>query len=49
VARLRARGVHVELVVFPDELHDFLLNSNWLKAYQATSDFFDRQFQMPQK
>ncbi len=49
VARLRARGVHVELLVFPDDVHDFLLNSNWIKGYQATSDFFDRQFQMPAK
>lgn len=49
VARLRARGVSVELLVFPDEIHDFLLNRDWLKAYQATSDFFDRQFQMNQK
>jgi dipeptidyl aminopeptidase/acylaminoacyl peptidase len=49
VARLRAHGVQVELLVFPDDVHDFLLNGNWLKGYQATSDFFDRQFQMPQK
>ncbi len=49
VARLRARGVHVELLIFPDEIHDFLLNQTWLKAYQASSDFFDKQFQMPQK
>jgi dipeptidyl aminopeptidase/acylaminoacyl peptidase len=49
VARLRARGVHVELLVLPDDVHDFLLNSNWIKAYQATSDFFDRQFQMSAK
>ncbi len=49
VARLRAKGVHLEVLVFPDEVHDFLLNGNWMKAYQATSDFFDRQFQMPQK
>jgi dipeptidyl aminopeptidase/acylaminoacyl peptidase len=49
VARLRATGVHLELLVFPDEVHDFLLNGNWLKAYQATSNFFDRQFQTPTK
>ncbi len=49
VARLREKGVHVELLVFPDEVHDFLLQGNWLKAYQASSDFFDRQFQMPHK
>jgi len=36
-------------LVFPDEVHDFLLYSNWIRAYQASSDFFDRQFQMPPK
>ncbi len=49
VARLRAKGVHLEVLVFPDEVHDFLLNRNWIKAYQASSDFFDQQFQMPAK
>ena len=42
-ARLRAKGVHVEMLILPDEVHDFLLYSNWDKAYHATSDFFDRQ------
>ena len=42
VARLRAQGVSIEQLIFPDEVHDFLLNRSWLKAYQATSDFFDR-------
>ena len=49
VARLRARGVHLEQLVFPDEIHDFLLYSSWLRALQANSDFFDRQFSWPQK
>jgi len=49
VARLRARGVHFEQLIFPDEVHDFLLYSNWLRALQANSDFFDRQFSWPQK
>jgi dipeptidyl aminopeptidase/acylaminoacyl peptidase len=49
VARLRAQGVSLEQLVLPDDVHDFLLNRNWLKAYQATSDFFDRQFGAPQK
>ncbi|MDQ2925390.1 MAG: prolyl oligopeptidase family serine peptidase, partial [Acidobacteriota bacterium] len=39
---LRARGVHVEELIFPDELHGFLLHKDWLAAYQAASDFFDR-------
>jgi dipeptidyl aminopeptidase/acylaminoacyl peptidase len=44
VARLRERGVSIQQLIFPDEVHDFLLYRNWLKAYQTTSDFFDRQF-----
>ena len=43
VARLRARGVSIEQLVFPDDVHDFLLSRNWLKAYQASSDFFDQK------
>ncbi|MEM1328368.1 MAG: prolyl oligopeptidase family serine peptidase [Bacteroidota bacterium] len=39
---LRRREVHVEQLVFPDEVHGFLLHSNWVKAYEATADFFDR-------
>ncbi len=43
VKKLRAIGrVHLELLVFPDEVHDFLLHSDWLKAYQAAFDFFER-------
>jgi dipeptidyl aminopeptidase/acylaminoacyl peptidase len=43
IARLRPRGVHIEQLIFPDEIHDFLLHSSWLKAYHAASDFFDRE------
>lgn len=42
--KLRERGVKFEQLVFSDEVHDFLLHENWLKIYQATADFFDRQF-----
>ena len=42
VARLRARGVHIEQLIFPDEIHDFLLHQSWLKAYTAANEFFDR-------
>jgi dipeptidyl aminopeptidase/acylaminoacyl peptidase len=43
VARLRARGVVIEQLVFPDDVHDFLLYRNWLAGYRAASDFFDRR------
>jgi dipeptidyl aminopeptidase/acylaminoacyl peptidase len=46
IARLRAKGVHVEQLVFPDDVHDFLLYRNWVKAYTATSNFFDRELHM---
>ena len=49
IARLRPKGVFIEQLAFPDDVHDFLLHSNWLKAYHASSDFFDKQFAMPAK
>jgi dipeptidyl aminopeptidase/acylaminoacyl peptidase len=39
---LRARNVHVEELIFPDELHGFLLHKDWLAAYEAAANFFDR-------
>jgi dipeptidyl aminopeptidase/acylaminoacyl peptidase len=39
---LRKQGVYFEQLIFPDEVHGFLLHSNWLKAYEGTADFFDR-------
>jgi dipeptidyl aminopeptidase/acylaminoacyl peptidase len=40
---LRKQGVDVEQLIFPDEVHDFLLHKNWLAAYVATYDFFTRK------
>jgi len=42
VRKLRERGVEFEELVFPDEIHDFLRHQDWLRAYHAASDFFDR-------
>lgn len=39
---LRKKGVHVEQLVFPDEVHGFLLHRNWMAAFRAAEDFFDR-------
>jgi dipeptidyl aminopeptidase/acylaminoacyl peptidase len=39
---LTMRGVEVETLIFPDEVHGFLLHRNWLQAYAATAGFFDR-------
>jgi dipeptidyl aminopeptidase/acylaminoacyl peptidase len=43
VEGLRQRGVEFEQLIFPDEVHDFLLHANWLRAYAAAADFLDRK------
>jgi dipeptidyl aminopeptidase/acylaminoacyl peptidase len=43
-AALRQRNVDVKVLVFPDDMHDFLLFRDWMAAYQATVDFFNRHF-----
>ncbi len=47
VEALRKQGVEFEQLVFPDEVHGFLLHRNWLAAYRATADFFDRKLKQP--
>ena len=43
VQRLRRDGkAHVETLVFPDEVHSFLLHRHWLEAFTAAAAFFDR-------
>jgi dipeptidyl aminopeptidase/acylaminoacyl peptidase len=42
VEALRKRGVHVEQLVFPDEVHSFLLYANRTAALQAAGEFLDR-------
>ena len=42
VRKLRERGVEFEELVFPDDVHDFLRHQNWLRAYHAAADFFDK-------
>ena len=39
---LRERGVTVEHLVFPDEVHDFLVQAHWIEAYRAATDFLER-------
>ena len=41
--RLRAQKVHVEQLVFPDEIHGFLMWKSWIRAYGATEEFFGRE------
>jgi dipeptidyl aminopeptidase/acylaminoacyl peptidase len=39
---LRARRVPVEELIFPDEVHGFLLHKDWLTSYERAADFFIR-------
>ncbi|MGB8014166.1 MAG: prolyl oligopeptidase family serine peptidase [Terriglobales bacterium] len=41
--RLRTQKVHVEQLVFPDEVHGFLMWKSWIRAYGATEEFFGRE------
>jgi dipeptidyl aminopeptidase/acylaminoacyl peptidase len=41
--RLRAQKVHVEELVFPDEVHGFLMWKSWIRAYVATEEFLGRE------
>jgi dipeptidyl aminopeptidase/acylaminoacyl peptidase len=40
VEALRKQGVEFQLLVFPDEIHDFLRHVTWLQAYHAGAGFF---------
>src|SRR4030095_7409150 len=42
VRRLRSNGVYFEELIFPDEIHDFLRHRDWVRAYHAGADFFDK-------
>ena len=42
VQRLRAQHVPFEQMILPDEIHGFLRWKDWVRAYMATGDFFDR-------
>jgi len=44
---LTRRGVDFEQLVFPDEVHGFLLHRNWVAAYEASLDFLDRKLKTP--
>ncbi|HKC85704.1 MAG TPA: alpha/beta fold hydrolase, partial [Blastocatellia bacterium] len=40
--RLRELKVQHEVIVYPDEVHDFLLHRHWLEIYNAAAKFFDK-------
>jgi dipeptidyl aminopeptidase/acylaminoacyl peptidase len=39
---LRKNNVYFEQLIFPDEVHSFLLHKNWVNAYKASAEFFDK-------
>ncbi len=40
--RLKAKGVGVEEMIIPDDIHDFLLSRNWLAVSKATASYLER-------
>jgi dipeptidyl aminopeptidase/acylaminoacyl peptidase len=43
VEALRANGTEFEELIFPDEIHDFLLWEHWVRAMKAGDEFFGRK------
>jgi hypothetical protein len=43
IEKLRAQNVAFEELIFPDEIHDLLRWSDWIRAYRTTAEFFDRR------
>ena len=43
VDALRRKKVDFEELIFPDEIHDFLLRRDWVRAYAASAEFLGRK------
>ena len=43
VEKLRAQKIAFEELIIPDEIHDLLRWNDWVRAYRATAEFFDRR------
>jgi dipeptidyl aminopeptidase/acylaminoacyl peptidase len=43
IEKLRAQNVAFEELIIPDEIHDLLRWNDWVRAYRATAEFFDRK------
>jgi dipeptidyl aminopeptidase/acylaminoacyl peptidase len=43
VDALRGQKVDFEELIFPDEIHDFLLRRDWVRAYNASAEFLGRR------
>lgn len=44
---LRKRHIEFEELILPNEIHDFLKAGDWVKAYEASADFFRRKLFAP--
>jgi dipeptidyl aminopeptidase/acylaminoacyl peptidase len=40
--RLKKQGVSFEEIIYPDEIHDFLLWKSWVNSYRAMGEYFDK-------
>jgi dipeptidyl aminopeptidase/acylaminoacyl peptidase len=40
---LRKQKVEVEELIYPDEVHDFLLHRTWVSAYEASARFLEKR------
>ncbi len=49
VQRLRAQHVPFEQLILPDEIHGFLMWKDWVRAYTAAAEFFDRTLKRGEK
>lgn len=49
VEALRRQGVDFEELIFPDEIHDFLLRRDWIRAYSAAAEFLERKIGLARK
>ncbi|HEY8997717.1 MAG TPA: prolyl oligopeptidase family serine peptidase [Edaphobacter sp.] len=44
---LTKQHIEYEQLIFPDEIHGFLLHRSWIAAYEAEADFFRRHLLTP--
>lgn len=45
VQALRAHGVEHELIVYPDDVHSFLIFNRWVETFEASDDFLTRKLE----
>jgi dipeptidyl aminopeptidase/acylaminoacyl peptidase len=43
VEKLRAQKIAFEELIIPDEIHDLLRLSDWVRSYRTTAEFFDHK------